>query len=71
MNTGPAEYREEEPSTPEEIAIACEEVIDDIPVCKEIAAQPTAEDAYKAAVSALSDYIDDPEAFLEGKGIMV
>jgi len=71
MNTCPAEYIEEEPSTPEEIADACEEVIDYIPVYKEIAAQSTAEDAYRLAVSALSDYIDDPEGFLRGKGILV
>lgn len=60
---------EEEPPTPREIADACMEVIDDRSVCDEIAAQPTLEEAYKLAISALDDYIEDSEAFLAEKGI--
>lgn len=55
--------------TPQEIADACREALDEN-ICDAIAEEPTIEDALGLAFSTLTEAGEDPESFLKEKGIL-
>jgi hypothetical protein len=69
MGIDSPDYLDEEPASPQEIADACRDVLDE-ETCEEIALQESPEEALELAFTALEEAGEDPEAFLRERGIL-